>query len=171
VNEHDASQAKNVLLGKVASVHGVKGWVKIHSYTDPREAIFDYQPWLLGETEKTATVLEGKPSGKYLLALLKDVTNRDEAEAIAGQNIAVERSALPPLQGSEYYWSDLLGLEVINKDGSRLGSIREMLATGANDVMVVSGERERLIPFVMDLYVSQVSLEKGTVTVDWDPEF
>lgn len=171
MNKEDASLAERILLGHVAGVHGVKGWIKIHSYTDPRDAIFDYQPWLLGEAEMAITVLEGKVSGKYLLARLKDVSGRDEAEAIAGQKIVVVRDSLPPLQDSEFYWADLVGLEVLNQDGSSLGRIREMLATGANDVMVVSGERERLIPFVMDLYVSQVDLEQGVVKVDWDAEF
>lgn len=171
MNQNDASPVERVLLGHVASVHGVKGWVKIHSYTDPRDAIFDYQPWLLGDAESATTVLEGKTSGKYLLARLKGVSNREEAEALAGQKIAVARDSLPPLQDSEFYWADLVGLEVLNQDGSALGRIREMLATGANDVMVVSGERDRLIPFVMGLYVSQVDLDQGVVTVDWDAEF
>jgi 16S rRNA processing protein RimM len=83
----------------------------------------------------------------------------------------VARGGLPPLQDNEFYWADLVGLKVLNQDGSALGHIREMLATGANDVMVVSGERDRLIPFVMGLYVSQVNLDQGVVTVDWDAEF
>ncbi|MDZ4728602.1 MAG: ribosome maturation factor RimM [Xanthomonadales bacterium] len=171
LNKKDASLDERVLLGHVAGVHGVKGWVKIHSYTDPRNAIFDYQPWLLEKSGKSLTVLEGKISGKYLLVRLKEVSSRDEAEALAGQKIAVVRDGLPPLLDSEFYWADLVGLEVLNQDGSGLGHIREMLATGANDVMVVSGERERLIPFVLGLYVSQVDLEQGVVKVDWDPEF
>jgi len=171
VSNHDANQAKRILLGRIAGVHGIKGWVKVHSYTEPRSAIFDYQPWSLVGVEKTAKVLESNASGKYLLAKLQGATNRDEAEALVGQEIAVERSALPSLDEKEYYWTDLVGLAVVNKDGTRMGTIHEMLATGANDVMVVHGERERLIPFVMDQYVSQVDLEQGTVTVDWDPEF
>jgi 16S rRNA processing protein RimM len=171
VNKEDASPDERVVLGHVAGVHGVRGWLKIHSYTDPRDAIFDYQPWLLGESGVAITVLEGKVSGKYLLARLKDISSREDAEAIAGQEIVVVRESLPPLKDSEFYWADLVGLKVLNQDGSSLGQIREMLATGANDVMVVSGERERLIPFVMNLYVSQVDLEQGVVRVDWDPDF
>lgn len=171
MNEHDANQAKGILLGRITGVHGIKGWVKIHSYTDPREAIFDYEPWFVGKMAKIVKVLESNSSGRYLLAKLQGVTSREEAEAMAGQDIAVERSALPPLDESEFYWTDLVGLAVVNRDGTPLGTIQEMLATGANDVMVVRGERERLIPFVMDRYVSQVDLEQGTVTVDWDPEF
>lgn len=167
----EASSAKRILLGHIAGVHGVKGWVKIHSCTDPRDAIFDYQPWLLGEKAEATEVLEGKVAGKYLLARLKGVSGRDDAEAVSGQKIEVARDALPKLKKSQFYWTDLVGLRVINQDGSTLGNIVDMLATGANDVMVVSGERERLIPFVMDVYVSQVDLEQGFVKVDWDPEF
>jgi 16S rRNA processing protein RimM len=171
VNRNDASLTERLLLGHIASVHGVKGWVKIHSYTDPRDAIFDYQPWLLGDTESETKVLENKTSGKYLLARLKGVSSREGAEALAGQKIVVGRDSLPPLQDSEFYWADLVGLEVINQDGSSLGRIREMLATGANDVMVVRGEKDRLIPFVMDIYVRQVDLDHGVVKVDWDADF
>lgn len=164
-------EEQEIVLGHLAGVHGIKGWVKIHSHTDPREAIFDYQPWLLGDAAVTTEVLESKASGKFLLARLKDVDTRDAAEALVGQKIAVGRSSLPPLEDSEFYWADLIGLTVLNRDGTELGRIREMLATGANDVMVVDGDRERLIPFVMGHYVSQVDLERGFVTVDWDPDF
>jgi 16S rRNA processing protein RimM len=178
VNENNASPVpatihkdKEIVLGHLAGVHGIKGWVKVHSYTDPREAIFNYQPWLLGDSAVKTEVLEGKASGKFLLARLRNVETRDAAEALQGQKIAVGRSSLPTLQGSEFYWADLVGLKVLNQDGAELGQIREMLATGANDVMVVEGDRERLIPFVMGHYVNQVDLERGFVTVDWDADF
>lgn len=171
MNENSASAANQIILGHVAGVHGIKGWVKIHSYTDPRDAIFDYQPWLLGDSGTAITVLEGKASGKFLLARLQEVNSREEAEALAGQQIAVGRDMLPPLRDNEFYWADLVGLKVVNQDGAVLGQIKDMLATGANDVMVVSGDRERLIPFVMGQYVSQVNLDQGWVRVDWDPGF
>lgn len=171
MKDDDASPAKRILLGHVVGVHGVRGWLKIHSCTDPRDAIFDYQPWLLGDAGMAIEVLEGKAGGKYLLARLDGVNTRDEADAVSGQKIEVERHALPLLDSSQFYWNDLVGLKVINQDGTALGNIIDMLATGANDVMVVSGERERLIPFVMDVYVMQVDLEQGFVKVDWDPEF
>ena len=171
MNEVETRPAEKVLLGRITGVHGVKGWVKIHSMTDPRDAIFDYQPWLLGQKETAANVFEWQASGKYLLARLKGVANRDDAEELAGLEIAINREDLPELDESEYYWADLVGLKVINRDGQELGSIKEMLATGANDVMVVKGDRERLIPFVMGMYVIQVDIESGLVEVDWDPEF
>lgn len=164
-------ERKIVTLGHISGVHGVSGWLKIHSQTDPREAIFEYQPWLVGEQHKAVRITEGKRHGKHLIALLEDVNDRDQAESLVKQQIAVFRDQFPDLPEMEFYWADLIGLAVKVQDGTDLGTIRNMLATGANDVMVVQGERERLIPFVQDRYVKQVDLEQGLVIVDWDPDF
>ncbi len=162
---------KLVYLGHVAGAHGINGWVKIHSLTEPREAIFEYQPWLLGASLEAVRVRQGKQHGNRLIALLEGTENREQAEALLNQRIAVLREQLPELPRDEYYWTDLLGLTVRLEDGRELGQIDNMLATGANDVMVVRGERERLIPFVLGQYVKQVDLAAGCVTVDWDPDF
>lgn len=167
----DRPERKIVTLGHISGVHGVSGWLKIHSQTDPREAIFEYQPWLVGEQQKAVRITEGKRHGKHLIALLEDVNDRDQAESLMKQRIAVFRDQFPELPETEFYWADLIGLVVRVQDGTDLGTIRNMLATGANDVMVVQGERERLIPFVQDRYVKQVDLEQGLVIVDWDPDF
>ena len=164
-------ERKIVALGHISGIHGVSGWLKIHSQTEPREAILEYQPWLLGEHQETVRVREGKRHGKHLIALLEDVNDRDQAENLMNQQIAVFRDQFPDLPETEFYWADLIGLAVKVQDGTDLGNIRHMLATGANDVMVVQGERERLIPFVQEKYVKQVDLEQGLVIVDWDPDF
>jgi len=164
-------ERKIVTLGHISGVHGVSGWLKIHSQTDPREAIFEYQPWLVGEQHEAVRITEGKRHGKHLIALLEDVNDRDQAESLVKQQIAVFRDQFPDLPEMEFYWADLIGLAVKVQDGTDLGTIRNMLATGANDVMVVQGERERLIPFVQDRYVKQVDLKLGLVIVDWDPDF
>ena len=160
-----------VTLGYVAGVHGIQGWVKIHSLTEPREAIFEYQPWLLGASLREVRLEQGKQHGNRLIALLEHTENREQAQALAGQPIAVFRDQFPDLPQGEFYWADLLGLAVRLADGRELGTIDNMLATGANDVMVVRGERERLIPFVPGQYVKDVDLAAGVVTVDWDPDF
>ena len=160
-----------ITLGHVSGVHGVKGWVKIHSLTEPREAIFEYQPWLMGDSLKEVRVLEGKKHGSRLIALLERTQDREQAEALVNQPISVPREQFPELSAGEYYWADLVGLSVELEDGRILGKIDKLLATGANDVMVVKGDRERLIPFVLEQYVRQVDLEGGRVVVDWDPEF
>ena len=160
-----------VTLGHVSGVHGVRGWVKIHSMTEPREAIFEYQPWLMGRPPEAVLIKQGKKHGKHLIALLENVDDRDRAEALVNQEIAVYRDQFPDLPDNEFYWTDLIGLEVKLESGKKLGTIREMLATGANDVMVVQGDRELLIPFVPGPYVLNVDLVERVVTVDWDPEF
>ena len=171
MNDQPGDGRKIVQIGHVSSVHGLKGWVKIYSLTDPREAIFEYQPWLLGESRAETRIAEGKTHGKYLIALLENVDDREQAESLVNRPIAVYRDQFSELPEDEFYWTDLLGFSVQLGDGTELGTIEQMLATGANDVMVVRGERERLIPFVQQQYVKSVSLDDGIVVVDWDPDF
>ena len=171
MNDQPGDERKVIQIGHVSGVHGIKGWVKIYSLTDPREAIFEYQPWLLGETETEVCFREGKKHGKHLIALLENVNDREQAESLVKRPIAIYRDQFTELSEDEFYWADLNGLSVRLQDGTELGIIDSMLATGANDVMVVKGEKERLIPFIPGQYVKNVSLEDGQVIVDWDPEF
>ena len=160
-----------VPLGHVSGVHGIRGWVKIHSLTEPREAIFEYQPWLLGDAQREVRVLQGKKHGNRLIALIENIGDRDAAEALVHQSISVHREQLPEAEEGHYYWTDLIGLRVELEDGTALGTIEKLMATGANDVMVVQGDRQRLVPFVREQYVKRVDLEHGVVVVDWDPDF
>lgn len=162
---------KLVPLGFISGVHGVKGWVKIHSWTSPREAILGYQPWFLGEGQQAVRILGGRPQGKTIVAELPGVSDRDGAEQLVGQTISVHREQLPEPGEHSWYWSDLEGLEVMTASGAVLGRIEKMMETGANDVMVVRGERERLIPFVYGRIVLAVDLDEGRVVVDWDPAY
>jgi 16S rRNA processing protein RimM len=171
VNDGFGEQRKVIQIGHISGVHGISGWLKIHSLTDPREAIFKYQPWLLGESRKEVRIAQGKRHGKHLIAQLENIDDRDQAQSLVNRPVAVFRDQLPELPDDEYYWTDLLGLSVHLGDGTELGKIEKMLATGAHDVMVVQGERERLIPFVQGQYVKSVNLADGSVVVDWDPDF
>jgi 16S rRNA processing protein RimM len=175
VNPEDDEKQKIVPIGHISGVHGISGWVKIYSMTEPRETIFEYQPWLVGERLEAIRVKQGKKHGKHLIAMLEKIEDRDQAESLVNRQIAIYRDQLPELTEKEFYWTDLLGLAVQLEDGTSFGTIRNMLATGANDVMVVQGllqgERERLIPFVPGQYVKSVDLEKGLIVVDWDPDF
>ncbi|MEJ2385254.1 MAG: ribosome maturation factor RimM [Xanthomonadales bacterium] len=160
-----------VPLGHISGVHGVRGWVKVHSLTEPREAIFDYQPWLLGEALEAVRVSEGRKHGNRLIARLEGVDSREAAEERVNRSIAVYREQLPETGDDRFYWTDLVGLTVRLEDGRELGAVERLMATGANDVLVVRGEQERLIPFVPGQYVKQVDLDKGEIVVDWDPDF
>lgn len=165
---------KFVLLGKIVGLHGVRGELKLESYTEPRMQIFRYQPWRMRSIsgESTLEGCRGRAQRKGIVAELPGVTDRDAAAALVGSEIWVARSALPMPAPGEYYWSDLEGLEVITVEGVSLGTVSHLLATGANDVLVVrNADRERLIPFLVGQFVTEVDLEAGRVTVDWDPEF
>lgn len=160
-----------VSLGYISGVHGLKGWVKVFSYTDPREAIGDYRQWWLGSRTGPYSVLDAKRQGKAVIALLQGITTVEQATELVEQEIFVPRSALPATAKKQYYWVDLLGLEVRTTGGESLGRVEKMIETGANDVMVVRGDRERLVPFVTGQYVRQVDLPGGVIEVDWDPDF
>lgn len=140
------------------------------SYTDPREAILDYESWLLGQEGawRPAKVAEGQRHGKTVVARIDGFDDRDQAATLIGAEIGVPRAALPEAEEGHYYWSDLEGLRVVRSDGSELGVLAYLLETGAHDVMVVKGEKEHLLPFVKDKVVLDVDLEKGVITVDWD---
>jgi 16S rRNA processing protein RimM len=165
------STHQTVELGFISAVHGIKGWVKVHSWTRPMEAILDYQPWLLGEDGKSVKIVDGRKQGKGLAALLSGFENREQAVALVGQKIFVGRDQMPPTEEDEYYWSDLEGLEVHTIQGEVLGRVDRLMETGANDVLVVRGDRDRLIPFIQGQYVKRVDLEAELIEVDWDPDF
>jgi len=171
--EHTALDDRLVIIGQVTGVFGVQGWVKVWSFTQPPENILHYQPWwvkLHGEWRELA-VDAGRPHGKGIVARLEGHADRDSARALVGADIGMLREQLPPPAPGEYYWTDLVGLEVINRDGTSLGKVDHLLATGANDVLVVKGERERLIPFIKDQVVLDIDIERGVLKVDWDAAF
>ena len=159
-----------VVLGRISGVFGVKGWVRVFSYTDPREALLDYESCLLGEKGKwrMARVAEGQRHGKTVVVRIDGYDDRDQAVGLIGTEIGVPRDELPEADSDHYYWSDLEGLSVVHRDGTELGKVDHLLETGANDVMVVKGETERLVPFVMDKVVLGVDLAKGEIRVDWE---
>ena len=169
-------------VGQITAVYGVKGWVKIHSNTEPLDNILHYQPWWLKTRHgvKAVEIVEGRRHGKGLVAHIRGVDDRDHAAEFCKVGIAIERDQLPELAADEYYWSDLEGLTVISEfEGGEfnLGTVKRILETGANDVLVVQGEadsldqRERLVPYVPGQFVTAVDLAKAELRVDWDPEF
>ncbi|HEX6929377.1 MAG TPA: ribosome maturation factor RimM [Gammaproteobacteria bacterium] len=164
---------KRVVLGRVSGLFGVRGWVKVFSATDPREGIVGYSPWQLrikGEWRRFE-VEAGKRHGKSVVAKLAGVDDRDAAAALHDAEIAISREQLPKAAAGEIYWADLEGLAVRTGTGQALGNVDHLIETGANDVLVVKGERERLIPFIRGQVVKTVDLKHGVIVVDWDPEF
>ncbi|ORU93981.1 MAG: ribosome maturation factor RimM [Cycloclasticus sp. symbiont of Bathymodiolus heckerae] len=160
-------------VGNISGVFGVKGWLKIYANTDKKENILAYKPWYVerNKVRKEVKVKAGKPHGKTVIALLEGVDDRNEAEKWVGSDIYISSDQLPTLRKDEYYWSDLIGLNVVTVAGEEFGVIKQMLETGANDVIVVEGERERLIPFVLNQVVKTVDLDGQQMIVDWDADF
>ena len=166
-----ARQDEPVVVGRISGVYGVKGWVRVHSYTSPREALLDYPDWLIRGPAgwSDAGRREARTHGKGLVAQLKIAADRDEATHWVDADIGVRRDALEPTRRGEYYWADLEGLEVKSVSGHTLGSVAYLIETGANDVMVVKRDGgETLIPFVADDVVKEVDIDAGTVVVDWE---
>ncbi len=164
---------KLISIGKVNGVFGVKGWLKIFSYTEPRENVLTYSPWMLkkGRESKEVKVLDGHRHGKTVIARLEGLDDRDKAAALNGWDILIYPKQLPKPRQDEYYWADLVGLQVKTSEGLELGVIDSMLETGANDVIIVRGDRERLIPFIQGQTVMTIDLKIGLMIVDWDADF
>jgi 16S rRNA processing protein RimM len=159
-----------VILGRISGLFGVRGWVRVFSYTEPREAILQYKGLLLGRNGdwQSVKVAEGQRHGKSVILRLEGFDDRDQAVTLIGTEIGADRSELPEPEDGHFYWSDLAGLKVVHRDGTELGNVKDILETGAHDVMVVEGEQERLIPFVIDEIVLSVDLDERLISVDWE---
>lgn len=177
-----SAESTLVNVGRITAVYGVKGWVKVHSYTEPQDNLFEYHPWFLKTKHgvKQIEIDEARPHGDAFVAHIVGIDDRDLAAEYTAADIAVERELLPELDDGEYYWSQLEGLVVFTQFGGerkRLGVISKIMETGANDVLVVAADsqsidqRERLVPYVPEQFVLAVDLDTGEMLVDWDPEF
>lgn len=189
----DATQApppesELVVLGRIAGAYGIKGWVKVVSFTRPIDSILDYDDWFVGHPGRPrykVELLEGKTHGTGLVAQISNakgeaVTDRNEAERLIGAEIAVEKAALPPAEGDEIYWFDLVGMAVQSSEGEPLGIVEQLTDNGAQDVLVVRDEAakdaegqpvRRLIPFVRGPIIESVSLETKVIVAHWQAEW
>lgn len=165
-------------MGRIVAPYGIYGWLKVHPDTETLDSLFDYPAWWLGRGGQWQkfVVEAAKVHGNTLLVKLQGVSDRDAAFAFKGQQVSVPRDQLPETDENEYYWSDLIGLQVTNQQRVALGEVVDVFETGANDVLVVKqaedqqAARERLLPFVAQV-VLEVNLAAKTMLVDWDPEF
>jgi 16S rRNA processing protein RimM len=164
---------KYLNVGKITGAFGIKGWIKVFSFTDPKENILDYAPWILKKDAKTrqVEVIEGNVQGKFVVALVTGVNDRDMASELAGWEVLIDQDQLPEPEPDEYYWSDLIGLQVETVQGEILGVVDSLIETGANDVIIVAGERQRAIPFIQGQSIVNIDLDAKKIIVDWDPEF
>jgi 16S rRNA processing protein RimM len=159
-------------MGRVRAPHGIKGWVKIQPFTQDTEGLLDYAEWWVGREGQwqSRRVEEAAVHGATVIARLEGCNDREAAASLKGAEVAVPRSELPAAGTDEYYWDDLIGAEVVNQAGQRLGAVESLLETGANPVLVLKAERERLIPFIAGVIV-QVDVAGRRVVVDWELDY
>lgn len=169
---------RKVTLGRIAGVFGVRGWVKLQSYTRPAENLLNYPRWWLNAAQAyEAAVIESRVQGNGLVARISDaagvpIDDRDVAAGLIGVEIQVERSAMPKPPPGSYYWDDLVGLAVVSNEGAPLGRVAGVMDNGAQDVLVLEdGGQERLIPFVVGPIIQSVDLESGRIVADWAPDY
>jgi 16S rRNA processing protein RimM len=161
-----------VVMGRIAAPFGVKGWVKVQTFSEDPGTLMDFESWRVGrgEQQKQHCVEACQDHGNTLVAKLAGIDDRDAAHALRGQEISVARNALPPPEENEFYWSDLIGLAVVNRDGVELGRVDSLMETGAHALLVIKGVREHLIPFV-EHFVGKVDVAAGRIEVDWDEDY
>ncbi len=162
-----------MVLGRFASTHGVRGWIKVVSYTHPPENLLHYATWQVkrGHQWVEYTIEKSRLHGKFLLAKLVGCDSPETARQFTNAEIAIDREYLPDLKPNQYYWSDLIGLRVVNLSQQDLGHIDSLIDTGANDVLIVkTNSGETWVPYIPSV-VKSVDLKNKTITVDWDPEF
>jgi|TARA_B110000438_G_scaffold277547_1_gene300282 16S rRNA processing protein RimM len=161
---------ETIILGRISGHYGVKGWVKIFSYTKPIEGILSYSECYIDgvNTFKSGRILEGRKQGKLIIVKLSGVNDRDTAEDYIGLNLILPADCLPKLDDGHYYWRELEGLSVVDMQSKKLGVVSKLLETGANDVMVIQGDNQILIPFVMHEVIKEVDLSEGRIVVDWE---
>jgi 16S rRNA processing protein RimM len=160
-----------IIIGKFSSTFGVHGWIKIRAFTEFGESILKYLPWYIKRKNEPWTPIKvesGRVQGKGILAKLEGINTPEEARLLTGLSIAIPRSQLPSLKDDEYYWSDLVGLTVINKNGELLGKVIYLIETGSNDVLVIKGDKEHAIPYLMGTVITRIDLEKKEIHVDWE---
>lgn len=174
------SSKDTVILGKFGAVYGINGWLKVISYTDIPEGIFDYTPWQIQSqgNVQPVQISSWKRHSNGLIVKLENINDRDAAQRYVNAEIVVASGSLPALEGDDYYWKDLIGLSVVNEAGYHLGEVSDIMETGSNDVLVVKanrtdafGQKERLLPFLTDSVIKEVDLTQRRILVDWDPAF
>ena len=165
---------KKIYLGKITGVHGIKGWLKIQSYSSPPENILNYPSWIINNKgeEDFYSIEQGRKQNNKIVVKLEKIDDRNTAESLINSKIQILRSDLPKLSNENYYWSDLVGLSVLNSEETVIGKIESLIETGANDVMVIITLKDEriLIPFVMHEIIKEVNVELNYIKIDWPIE-
>ncbi|MCG9683803.1 ribosome maturation factor RimM [Vibrio sp. Isolate23] len=177
---NETMSSEKIVVGKFGATYGIRGWLKVFSYTDNTESIFDYTPWFINQKGEWVErkVESWKRHNKGLVVKLEGLDVREDAQLLTNFEIAIDPAVLPELPEDEFYWRDLIGMQVVTDKGYDLGTVSDMLETGSNDVLVVKanlkdafGQKERLIPFLEEQVIKLIDREAQRIEVDWDPGF
>lgn len=175
-----SEQNERIVMGKLGSTYGIRGWLKVFSYTDNAESIFDYSPWYLNQKGEWVEykVESWKRHGQGYVCKLAGLDVREDAQLMTNFEIAIDPASLPELSEDEFYWRELFGMQVFTTKGYNLGEVTDLLETGSNDVLVIKanlkdafGQKERLIPYLEEQVIKKVDREARRIEVDWDPGF
>ena len=162
---------KKIYLGKITGVHGIKGWLKVRSFSLPPENILKYPQWIINNQgkEDVYSIEQGRKQKNKIVVKLEKINDRNTAESLINSKIQILRSDLPKLPNENYYWSDLVGLSVLNSEEKVIGKIESLIETGANDVMVINTAKDErvLVPFVMHEIIKEVNVELNYIKIDW----
>lgn len=165
---------REIVVGRVGRPHGLKGWCRVWSFTEPQHELLEYPTLIARHGVRRSTLkiadIQADARDRTLLLRFEGFDDRDAVQALGSAELLVRRAEMPAPAPGEYYWADLEGLEVRNRQGISLGTVDHLLQTGANDVLVLRGERERLIPFVQGQVVLEVDIAGGRMQVDWHPD-
>ena len=173
MKDQNEGTPQRIIVGRIGSAFGIHGWLKVNSFTDPPENILQYLPWQIQSRQSwiNLDITDSKTQSHRILIKLADCNTPEQAKLYANVEIAIWREQLATLIDDEFYWSDLEGLTVVNKNGNVLGKVDHLISTGANDVLCVKGTKEHLIPYLPDLYIIQVNMKERQIIVDWDEDF
>lgn len=163
-----------VIIGRFGRPHGIKGFVSVISFTQPRENIIHYTNWHIQSVDnqwQALNVLTREINNKSILVQIHDYDTREQVAALTNRNIAVERSQLKKLAPNEYYWHQLIGMTVVNQNNELIGVVDDIMATGSNDVLIVTGNRRVLIPYLLEDVILAVDTLGRVITVEWDMDF
>ena len=181
--EHMVSDSESfVIVGQLGAPYGIRGWLKVSSYTDDIEHIFNYQPWFIKHTPTSAwqpcRVTNWKRHNKGIVCTIEGFETREAVQQLTNLKIAVSHEAFPQLPEDEFYWQELTGMAVYNQQNYHLGKVKSLLETGSNDVLVVAanandafGQKERLIPLIDESVIKKIDRQAQRIDVDWDPGF
>ncbi len=166
------SDEKKLLVGKINGFFGIKGWVKIFSYTEPRKNILSYQPWYIinNGNYEILEITDGREQSKTIVAHIKGIDNRDLSINLIGQDLYINQDQLPKLDDGKHYWYELVGFKVINQNQNNLGVVDYLVDTGSNNVIVTKGEKEHWIPYIEPFLLS-IDKDNKEILVDWDEDF